>query len=196
MTLAIAPINHITDGTSKVISQYQGKPKFLLRLACYLNQIQHAEDQLALIHEAFRPDTAVGFRLEWLGKKVGQPRVGASDDIYRLFIKARIAANRSQGKIADEEKIAGLLMVDWSYWELPLAITLETSDALTLEQATATWQLLQRAAPAGVPVHLVIGDTDPDFSFSAVIEGLDTPGGWDTTDGDSDAGYLARVIAP
>jgi hypothetical protein len=196
MTLDITPINHIEDGTSKVISQYRGKPKFLLRLACYLNQIQHAEDQLALIHEAFRPDTAVGFRLDWIGRKVGQPRVGASDDVFRLYIKARIAANRSQGKIQDQESIAGLLLVNWDYQELPLSITLETSDALTLEQATAIWQLLQLAAPAGVPVHLVIGDETPDFVFDGVADDHTLAGGFDTVAGDATAGLLARVIAP
>jgi hypothetical protein len=197
MTLRIAPIDHVADGTSHVISQYKGKPKFLLRLACYLNSLQHIEDQLPLIHDAFRPDLAVGFRLDWVGAKVGQPRTGSTDSDYRLFIKARIRSNRSEGKIADLRAIMTLLVSAHTYYEGALSVVLETPDQLTTEQASIIQVLLQRAAGAGIKVSLVSSTSAQDFTFASVGATLTVDGGFDSVAGapapSTSPGYLARV---
>jgi hypothetical protein len=197
MTLRVAPIDHIADGTSHVISQYKGKPRFLMRLASYLNSLQQAEDQLPLIHDAFRPDLAVGFRLDWVGAKVGQPRTGTTDADYRLYIKARIRANRSNGKIADLRAIMTLLTTAHRYYEGSVSVVLETPDELTSTEAEIIHSILQRAASAGVRVNLVSSTGDPGFSFSSVGSTLSVDGGFDSVSGapapSTEPGLFARV---
>jgi hypothetical protein len=57
-------------------------------------------------------DVAVGAQLDLLGKIVGQPRLGFTDDLYRRYIRARIAVNRSTGKREEIIRIARLVLGD------------------------------------------------------------------------------------
>lgn len=193
MTLPVTHLDHIADGTSKVISQYQGRPKLMSRIACYLNLVQQVEDAYHAIHEAFRPETATGFRLDWIGKKVGQPRVSADDNVYRKYIFGRIRANRSLGQIPDIEAVAKLLLSRWWYRELSLHIEVETDDALTPTMSQAVQSMLQRAAPAGVRVYLIVS-IHPWFEFTTAAEGVLSGHGFDTVAGLPDAGLLSEVF--
>lgn len=74
--------------------------------------MQTVEDTLRALFTERRVDTAVGAQLEVLGRIVGQPRNGADDDTYRRYIRARIAANKSNGLIEDVIKIARLVVND------------------------------------------------------------------------------------
>lgn len=52
-------------------------------------------------------DNAIGAQLDVLGRLVGQPRNGVTDDaLYRRYVRARIAANVSDGTIEDAIRIA------------------------------------------------------------------------------------------
>ena len=42
-----------------------------------------------------------GVQLDRIGRLVGQPRSGADDESYRYYLRARIAANRSNGTVDD-----------------------------------------------------------------------------------------------
>ena len=188
----IAPIDHITDGASKVVSQYRGKPKFLLRLACYLNQVQHLEDAIFATYNAFRPDTATGFRLDWIGRKVGQPRLG-SDETFRLLIKARIRVNRSLGRASDLDTVCALLLAAWTHDSWSTTIQIYTPDGVTAEMRAVIHGLLQAAAAAGVPVFFLQTDGGPAFEFAADGWDLALPGGFDTAAGDANAGIWSTI---
>jgi hypothetical protein len=61
-------------------------------------------------------DVAVGDQLDILGTVVGQPRVGAAvgnDDIYRRYVRARVAANRSSGTGDDLIGVVQLALADY-----------------------------------------------------------------------------------
>jgi len=188
----IPPIDHILDGASKVVAQYRGRPRFLSRLACYLNQVQHIEDAVFALRDAFNPDTATGFRLDWVGRKVGQPRLGA-DDVFRLLIKARIRVNRSLGQIADLEAVCNLLLGSWTYYEWSTCIFVYTPDVLTADMREAIHGLLQAAAPAGVPIFFEQTDGGPAFEFAVDGADLTAPGGFDTEAGDDNAGLWSTI---
>jgi hypothetical protein len=188
----IPKIDHIADGTSKVISQYRNKPKFLIRLACYLEQVQHIEDAIFAVRDAFNPDTAVGFRLDWIGRKVGQTRVGG-DDTYRIYIKARIRVNRSSGKAADVQGVAGLLLSNFTYDEWGTTIQVFTPATIPVVALTVIHDLLQAAAPAGVPLFLLCPEGFPSFEFAVEGADLTQPGGFDTQAGDFHAGYWSTI---
>lgn len=58
-------------------------------------------------------DTAEGVWLNVLGELVGRPRAGVTDDaIYRRYIRAQIAANKSSGTIDEILTIADLVIND------------------------------------------------------------------------------------
>lgn len=57
-------------------------------------------------------DVAFGAQLDVLGKIVGQARGGLADDVYRRYIRARIAANRSTGKREELIRITRLVLGD------------------------------------------------------------------------------------
>jgi hypothetical protein len=188
----IPAIDHIADGTSKVISQYRNKPKFLLRLACYLNQMQHLEDTIFAVRDAFNPDTAIGFRLDWIGRKVGQTRVGG-DSTYRTYIKARIRINRSLGEAADVSAVAGLLLSDFTYDEWGTTIQIFTPQTVPLDALTVIHDLIQDAAPAGVPVFLLCPEGFPAFEFAVEGSDLTQPGGFDTEAGTFAGGFWSTI---
>jgi len=191
--MTLAPIDHIKDGVSKVVTQYQGKPKFLTYLAVFLDQVQKLEDQAQAVVDSFRLDTATGFRLDWIGRKVGQPRIGSSDDVYRTYIRGRIAANRSRGRIPDVIRVAALLLTNYQYEQFSTTIAIYSTDDMTQEMRQAAWSLLQSAAPAGVLVWLV-QEPNTVFTFSQTAYASGSLCATTNTDGSPGAGdVLARV---
>jgi hypothetical protein len=160
--MAVLPTqDHIGDALARMPTQYQGKPNIGALLACYVEQIQILYDGIESVMQAFMLDSAVGFRLEWLGDLVGQPRRGTSDAVYLRWIRARISANRSCGKTADIYKVAGLLLTSWTYSEEPVGVIITTTDTLTVEELSATVGMLQRAAAGAVPVNLYVVPETP-----------------------------------
>lgn len=56
--------------------------------------------------------TAVGAQLDVIGKIVGQARDGLSDDDFRRYCRARIAAHKSKGATEDLIKVISLVVLD------------------------------------------------------------------------------------
>jgi hypothetical protein len=151
----VPPIDHIPDGLRHLISQYRGKPKVAIWIACFLSQLQHVEDALHATVTAWSIDNATGWRLDVLGSRVGQKRTGSDDDAYRLWIMSRIRANRSSGRIRDLIGIADLLMPGYQYEGVPQNIHFWAPvGTLTVETASAIQAILQSATSDGSRVWL------------------------------------------
>lgn len=131
--------------------------KKLLR-ALIEGPIQQLENTwMALLTER-RIDNAVGAQLDLLGKMVGQKREGRDDDIYRRFIRARIATNNSDGLVEDEIKVTKLVLDDESVYvhvrpvgTATIAVTLEDG-VIDYAIAEIVYEFAQAAAGAGVRV--------------------------------------------
>jgi hypothetical protein len=165
LTALLPAVDHVAIGLSRIAEQYRGRPKFTMWVACFLQQVQYLEEAITATVDAWDVDTATGWRLEVLGSRVGQPKVG-SDDIYRLFIKARIRSNRSLGLVSDLLAVADLLLGPgtYSYRELPENVYFESrglTQYLSPDAATTVQQLLQRTASAGVRVWLTCNSSTP-----------------------------------
>jgi hypothetical protein len=81
-------------------------------LAAWISGIQDVENTLQQLLTMRGVDDAIGAQLEVLGRIVGAGREGHTDDVYRRRIRARIAANRSKGTIADVIRVANLVVYD------------------------------------------------------------------------------------
>lgn len=97
--------------TGLVTSQYKLSPNFNQWLSLALQPIDDLTSCLADFSSSFDLDFAVGQQLDWNGLLIGQTRTvgfqpsdGVSpvldDNTYRILLKARIAWNQWDGKIA------------------------------------------------------------------------------------------------
>lgn len=74
--------------------------------------VQVTEEGLTQLLRERGVDTAEGAQLDAVGAKVGQARGGMADEEFRIFIRARISANKSNGSINDILRVIGLVLND------------------------------------------------------------------------------------
>lgn len=109
---------HTSDAISRLISQFRDpKPVLHGMIASYVDQLQELEGVLwdVINHRLLDPAPgesvgAEGVQLDVLGKIVGAPRLGLSDNAYRSAIKLKIRVNRSRGSSKDLLEILRLAM--------------------------------------------------------------------------------------
>lgn len=110
-------------------------------------------------------NTAVGANLERWGQLVDEPRGGLSDEDYRRFIEARIAANRSGGSTEEIIRIWKLVVAPFedvqelsiypAHIFLSVVRQAEMSDAVVRRVK----QMMDRAKPSGISLTLVEATT-------------------------------------
>lgn len=93
--------DHAENAQTLLISQYQEKPRIAALLKAFVDKVQELEDTTFAMDDARRIDAAEGWWIDAIGNVVGQPRYGTADADYRKLIRARIAANRSNGTGSD-----------------------------------------------------------------------------------------------
>ncbi len=149
----------------------------LAALIAPFDDIEYAMQQLIQLRDIAN---AFGVGLDFLGAVVGQKRNGLDDDLYRRYLAARIATNRSKGTTKDLILIARLILDD-TYPSVtvktePIAtarvqlFTAAVTDAL----AAVVFSFLQQGAAAGVRLLLEWVDVDPTQAFT-----FDTGPGFD-----------------
>lgn len=131
-----------------------------LLLGAMVSGYQSIENMLQDLLNDRSIDTAAGVQLDMIGAVVGQLRQGLDDTTYRRYIRARIAANRSNGVSEDLIRVALLVLADASpYVQLdPQVIATEVvrilNDPLSDTVANALLLFLQDAVAAGVRIIL------------------------------------------
>lgn len=94
-------VDRITDWLGRlrgrVYEQFKGKPKIDAWVVMVAAQFQELEEAAQSLLTLLSIDNSVGAQLDNIGRIVGQIRAGASDAVFRLYIRARIVANRSKG---------------------------------------------------------------------------------------------------
>jgi hypothetical protein len=90
--------DHVTEGLLRVLSQFDRSPKLRGVVASFLNQVQQLEDHTLDLFYSRTLSGASGAQLDVIGRVVGEPRDGLTDDEYRRFLSVRIAVNFAQGE--------------------------------------------------------------------------------------------------
>lgn len=172
----IQPVNHVTLGAGRLIWQYRGdKPRMQALLSAYLNILQTLEDTAQQVLTQRWPLTAEGVQLDTLGKIVGQARGELSDAAYRLFILARILANRSKGRAANLGEIldvVGVPTIDiWEHYPAEIHVSIAGADYGEL-----IVELLDDAKAGGVMLRYTFSDEDEGdvFQMAATADYDDT----------------------
>ena len=159
-------LTHVADGLKHLAYQFQDLPNFEAILIAWLNRIQEIEDVLWELIDERTIDAAVGVQLDGIGAIVGEPRLGKTDDKYRLFIKARRLVNLSSGTVPELIEILGLLTENTIEYrvEYPAGFSLIVADILALPESVAL--ILSDAVVAGVAVHLNYADVLDTAAFT------------------------------
>lgn len=94
--------NHTPIAYGRMLSQFRGKPRASALVQALVDSIQWIEDAFWNLYIGTTLDLAEGHALDQWGELVGEPRGTLSnDDDFRVFIEARILANRTSGTIAE-----------------------------------------------------------------------------------------------
>jgi len=134
-------------------------------------QAQAVEDAAQSLVTIPSIDDSEGIQLDVIGLIVGQQRAGLTDTVYRMYLRARIAANRSSGTNPDIYNVFRLLFgVNTS-----MAIVNDTVggffeltiyDPITAQEAKVALGFLGDAKDAGVGANLIWQQVDDADLFA------------------------------
>lgn len=209
--------DHVAKGLGRLIQRFKGKPYIAAVVSAPLVQVQELEDALWSLIAGRALSTAIGVQLDGLGAIVGEARIGLGDEDYRALIRARIAANRSDGQGDTLLRVARLVSgsVDVAGVPNPTLFLREYFPGSVLVEAGSTstdpgvsWytatragiviRLLDLAASAGVAVFFVWAEVPDGFALTLGAaadypEADDPQGLGDNTDADV-GGEIAAVL--
>lgn len=157
-------ITQITDhedrAAARIVGKLRDKPRFEALVRALVSPFQEIEDTLWALFES-DVDSATGDELDVLGRIVGEPRAGETDDeVYRRRVRARIMANRSNGTVEDLIRVSRLIVNDDAAYHKAVrqsvaTIVLRIEDvAITQSTADVLIAMLSRAVAAGVRIIL------------------------------------------
>jgi hypothetical protein len=188
---------HETDALNRLLYQYKDKSNIesLIKDIC-ATQIQDLENVLFQLFSRLDIDASVGVQLDNIGEIVGQSRSGLSDTVYRLFLKARIGANVSEGdipRVIDVWKLITRSNIVELREVYPAEVDLYYDVPLDTDLIDLAFALIQKVVGAGILVGFIAvffngnaftcdgevvgndGEIDPLLGFgSALSQGSNT----------------------
>jgi hypothetical protein len=191
--------DHVEEGLALLLGQYKGKPRIAALLTVYLRRVQELEDAIFDVLVKRLIDNATGAQLAAIGRIVGQVNEASWDDnTYRLFIKARIRANKSNGHGDDVIDVINLVeAADFVLSEVyPAAMYVEFGPPTDADPVILI-ELARRAKGAGVRLQLLAGESEVGidaFSFcTGTTELSSTTEGFGISDA-STGGFLSLAV--
>lgn len=168
--MSVAAINtHVADALSRLLQQYKNSPKLQSIVESLAEQIQTLEDTLQDIDISRSVAVATGENLDRIGESLGVVRSSAtSDEIYRILILGKIAANVSQGET--EAVIATYALLtqasEVTLTEIfPAAIIIFSNGEVDPSLASIVSEYLNISTAAAVSVESFGIYEDPPFGF-------------------------------
>lgn len=106
----MATLDYVDDWAarlrSRLYTQFRGKATWIAWCDEVLGpQFQDLEDAGQTLLTMLDIEASEGVQLDVIGRIVGQPRNGVDDPTYRLYLSARVLANRSTGTVEDIFKV-------------------------------------------------------------------------------------------
>lgn len=154
----ISPIDHVSDGLSKLISQYRGLPRAEGWLRAHLEQDRELENAIFAVLAARDVDTCDETRLAVLAKLVGQPPRGTTLEAFRTFVKGAIAANRSMASGSRGPLRVALILDPFARAQrvYPASLRVFLRGTWTgSEDKRAAAALIKRATGAGIGIEVL-----------------------------------------
>lgn len=193
--------DHVAEALDRLVEQWR-KPNIQALVAAVVGPCQALEDALQDLLTLRSPLTATDNALDVIGRLVGQPRNGVTDDDeYRRYVLGRISTNRSRGTyeeliritrlVALPEYSAGIGVAIRQEGTAAVVVALTNTDAITMTQAAADILLsfLREAKKAGVRLLLEYALRAPEdlFAFDGPTDG----GGFGDSTNPTTGGHFA-----
>lgn len=205
MTFPVDLLKKLTDVFTKNPNSNIGK-----LFTIVAGPIHDLEITIRTIEEWRDIDTAKGTTLDLIGGNVGQLRGAASDEIYRIMIKSKIARNLSKGDVNTIIRVIALAVgADYSEIKIqqkfsdpvdpePAALSLmrlplEKLDKSGIELSQFV-QIIQKTVGAGVRVQSI--ELAGTFEFGSLPDEIDPERGWGSGDDLTIGGKLGAVYEP
>lgn len=176
--MTVEKIETIADeGVALFIDQFKEKPRLEAWTRSFLDRCQDIENVLWDVIELRQLDNdvdltrrAFGAQLDTLGRLVGQPRISADDEIFRLFIRVRVRVNRSKGQSTDIIAVVRLATSDQDCQVrdmYPASIVVETIGPIGIDPASLAQIIADtRGAAIGSSLHFTSSPDDETFAFA------------------------------
>jgi hypothetical protein len=152
-------------------------------------QFQDLEDAGQTLLTLLDIDDSEGVQLDTIGRVIGQPRNGVNDETYRLYLSARVLANKSTGTVDDIFKVMRALFGEdetlptyQGGWVKQFSIRIGA--ALTRSEALIATEFLGDSKEAGARGILEWRESAPALMFQ--FDGTASPTGLGF-----DVGYFA-----
>lgn len=164
--------DHVELGLSRLIEQYKEQPNITKLLEIILVQIQELEDAAWSVLVDRLLENATGKSLVTLGRIVGQPYRGNSDEEYKLFIKARIRVNRSNGHADDVIEVLRLLTPDtpFQYADIGMGDAIVTYSGIPFVDPGILKELAEEAAANATRIYIQVPTDTDTFSVRDMAE--------------------------
>lgn len=189
---------HEEDAKNRLIEQYKKKPRIEgLVSALGAKQYQDIEDGICGLFDRLNIDLSEGVQLDGIGQIVGQKRMGASDDVYRLFLKTKVSANNSKSSIEDVIS-AWTILTGSENIEVkeifPATVQISSDFNIPSPFDALIKDLLQDILGAGVRLEgILVFDPENAFAFAETPDNPNTGGFGDLNDPNV-GGEFARFV--
>ncbi|UVI28158.1 hypothetical protein [Paenibacillus spongiae] len=183
MTMIKALLSRLTDVYRKDISSNIGK--LMIIFAVELERMKETQQRMKEWRDI---DKAEGTTLDRIGTNVVQPRGVATDEVYRVLIKSKIARNLSKGDINTIIKVLATALnadpseirIEEMYNDLvnpePAAISLIQLPIARINAVGMSpvqfARIVQRTVAAGVRVGAI--EMAGTFAFSSILDASET----------------------
>ena len=202
MSLASLRIDYIADWAARLVTrlyeQFKGKPKLLAIVEDVIApQVQELEEATQLATTLRSIDDSEGWQLDLLGGLIGQLRAGATDALYRFYLRGRVLANRSRGTTEDLVSVlravlgsaTSIAFVD----EWPAGAHIEAVYTTSAAIAAAILDLLTDAHAAGVRLIYIWREQAVAETFFTAVGTCLTA---DTTDAETTLSVVDTSMLP
>lgn len=171
-------ITHEEDALNRLLFQYKGKENLeKLIKDLYTTRTQSLENGLFQLYGRLDIDNSSGIQLDNIGTIVGQNRLGLPDATYRLFLKAKIGANVSEGdipRVIDVWKLITNANVVQLLEAFPAEVDLYYDVPLDDSLTALAFVLIQNVVGAGIAVgFLAVFDPVEGFTLDGDVVGDD-----------------------
>ncbi len=160
--------NHADQAASRVSEEYKDATLVVATMRAAVQALQQLEDAIGILYQT-NIGNAANSELDIIGRIVGQPRNNMGDSQYRLWVMARMLANRSSGTA--EELIAIAYIVTRGTVPIllsefyPAAVVIQIG-ATSMVNPSDLQAILQDARAGGVELDVTSDMSNDPLSFA------------------------------
>lgn len=166
---------HVEDGLRRLKEQFRKPGNFREFIRFYLTRIQELEDVFFTLYLKASIDAAEGELLDFLGRWAGidRPSISTPDEVYRVLIYGRIAANNSTGRYRDIDGILGILQAvnRAVYPNFPASLTINFTPSDLIFDLVNIRRILEQAT-LSVELNITAHAASGAFGFSDDADAL------------------------